>query len=538
MSRLLKSLVLAAVSLAPLASFAQQNRKPLRQAEDAVTDALRQAMMSGQSCRSTMQPRLEGLLREVRGLGNNADAYEVQRVERSVANAAASAGFANCPDNVLTSLYRADDALNDVRTSRWDNNGNGNGGRGRDRDRDDDDERSRFGEMSQLLLHNMQFEGENAVRVSVAELTLRNMSGQNFYLGARFKSLQGNWSEWTTTQTWRVPSDPFVWRNAFQHYFRFSTLAEEDFANGRFIAQISVFDARGRAVVTRETQFRADLPRLPNGPMPGNPGPGPGYPPPMTQRDCGTGPDVGCTMTRDGRLPMDGATFQGFLSSLQNNQNEILRQQMSQTMFNGNYVTALQFGMVLDLFRNDITRMQVATNGARRLVNPQHALAYTAKFPNTIHQRDYTQLISSQMNGVGQPPPVINQPPRPPPGPGPGYQVRDCGTGPEDQGCSMQRNGRWAMDGATWSSIYGALRNQQNEIYRRDMLQQLLANQMMTASQLGQLLDLFNNEIYRRDMANFCAPRVVNPMHALSLSNKFNNSIYQRDFVTLMSQQR
>ena len=62
--------------------------------------------------------------------------------------------------------------------------------------------------------------------------------------------------------------------------------------------------------------------------------------------------------------------------------------------------------------------------------------------------------------------------------------------------------------------------------------------QGLTAAQLGLLLDLFANEIYRFDVAKFCAPRVVNPMHALGLSGKFNNSIYQRDYVDLMSKQR
>lgn len=518
MHRLWKSLALVALTLSPVASYAQ-NRKPQRQAEDAVGDALKQSSRASPSCRSTMQPRLEALLREVRGLGNDADAWEVQRVERSVASAAASAGFANCPDGVLSALYRADDALNDVRRARWNDNGPRGG----------DDERSRFGDLKALQVDaNSRYDGERAVRVTVPELTLRNMRGQNFYLGARFKSLQGNWSEWTTTQSWSVPSDPFVWRNAFTHYFRASTLAEDDFANGRFVAQVSVFDARGRAIVTRDVQFRVNLPQLPSRPPPGLPPPG--LPPQGMQRDCGTGADVGCNLTRDGRLPMDAVTWAGFQRSLQT-ANELTRQQIAENIFAGNYVTALQYGVVLDMFRNDLTRMRVAEAGAVRLVNPQHALGYSTKFSNTIHQRDYVQLISSQQPG-------LQQPPRLPPGPGPGYQGRDCGVGFDDPGCSMQRNGRWAMDAATWSNVYAALRSQQNEIYRRDTLQQLLANQMMTAAQLGLVLDLFNNEIYRRDMAAFCAPRVVNPMHALGLSNKFNNSIYQRDFVTLMSQQR
>lgn len=517
MRRLMKSLVLAACALAPL-SAAAQNRRPLKQVEDAVNDASRQVRRASPQCKNVMESRLEVLTREVRDLGNDADAWEVQRVERSIAAAASSAGFANCPDGVLASLYRAGETIDDVRTSRWNQ-------RPGDRRDDEDDERSRFGEMKQLQVQtNAQFDGEPAVRISVPEVTLRNMRGQQFYVGARFKSLQGNWSEWTSTQQWTVPSDPFVWKNAFTHYFRASTLAEEDFANGRFIARVSVFDARGREVVSREVQFRTNLPQLP---------PGPSYPPVVQQRDCGTGPDIGCTMMRDGRMAMDAATFQGFQRALQANPSDLGRQQTAGSMFNTQYVTAVQFGLVLDMFRSEMSKMQVAQMAARRLVNPQHAIGYAEKFNSSIYQQQYTQLMAAQTGNVQQPPPGPGYPMPPPP-----VAVRDCGTGPNDPGCNMTRNGRWAMDAPTWSSVYGALRSQQNEIYRRDILQQLLANQMLTAAQLGLVLDLFNNEIYRRDMAAFCAPRVVNPMHALGLSNKFNNSIYARDFVTLMSQQR
>ncbi len=523
MRRLLKSLVLAACALAPL-SAAAQNRRPLKQAEDAMNEASRQVRRAGPQCRNVLESRIDGLLREVRALGNDADAWEVQRVERNVASVASSAGFANCPDGVLASLYRAGESLDDVRTSRWNQ-------RPDDRRNDQDDERSRFGEMKPLQVQaNAQFDGEPAVRVTIPEITLRNMRGQQFYVAARFKSLQGNWSEWTATQQWTVPSDPFVWKNAFTHYFRSSTLAEEDFAGGRFVARVSVFDARGREVVSREAQFRSNLPQLP---------PGPSYPPPLVQqRDCGTGPDLGCTMMRDGRWAMDAATFQGFQRALQANNGDLMRQQTAQTMFTSQYVTAVQFGLVLDMFNSEMSKMQVAQSAARRLVNPQHAIGYAEKFNNSLYQQQYTQLMAAQ-NGVGQP--------LPPPGPGPGYPmpppqqqvaVRDCGTGPNDVGCSMSRNGRWAMDAPTWGSLYNALRGQTNEIRRRDMLQQLFANQMLTAVQLGLVLDLFSNEIYRRDMAAFCAPRVVNPLHAVGLSNKFNNSIYARDFVTLMSQQR
>lgn len=543
MRRLVQSLVIAAFTLAPLTTSAQ-NRRPLQRAETAVADALRQVQRSGPSCRPALQSRIEGVQRDLRALDGDADAWEVQRVQTTLSALAGNAGFANCPDAVLNALYRANEALENVRTSRWNNR------RDDDRRDDDDNERSRFGELRQLQVQpNAQFEGEPAVRITVPELTLRNMRGQQFYLAARFRSLQGNWSEWTTTQTWAVPADPFVWKNAFTHYFRASTLAEEDFANGRFVARVAVFDARGREVVSREVQFRARLPQLP---------PGPVMPPPgFVQRDCGTGADVGCGMMRDGMLPMDGPTFLGLLQAMKSTPSEFSRREMMGRTLTNQAVTAVQFGMLLDLFNSEMTKLEIAVAGSLRLVNPQHALGYADKFNSSINKQRYVAALTSQP-AIGQPPPSPTPyqppPPAPPrpgqpgygpgpgydpgPGPGPGYGARDCGTGPNDPGCGMQRNGRWAMDGVTWNGVHSSLRGQSNEILRRDMLRTLVANQALTALQFGALLDLFDNEIYRMEIARIGAPLVVNPSHAIGFSNKFSNSFYARDFVTLMSQQR
>jgi hypothetical protein len=264
-------------------------------------------------------------------------------------------------------------------------------------------------------------------------------------------------------------------------------------------------------------------------------------------RDCGTGPDVGCGVMRDGRLPMDAVTFQGFMSSLQANRSELGRQQVAQTMLQGNTLTAIQYGLVLDLFQSELSKMQVAQVGAARLVNPQHALGYADKFRSNMNRTGYTQLISQQMQvmqgGVQQPlppppPPGGIRPPPPPPPGQPYQQARDCGTGPQDQGCMMSRNGLWAMDGATWGGFYAALRGQNNEIVRQQMCRDMLRNQALTALQLGMVMDLFNNELTRLDVAKGAASRVVNPMHALGWSSKFRNSILAQDYVSVMSAQR
>jgi hypothetical protein len=115
---------------------------------------------------------------------------------------------------------------------------------------------------------------------------------------------------------------------------------------------------------------------------------------------------------------------------------------------------------------------------------------------------------------------------------------RDCGTGPQDPGCAMRRNGMWAMDALAWAGLYISIRSTPNELTRQSMVQDALRGQALTAAQLGLLMDLFNNELLRLDMAKFAATRVVNPMHAIGLSTKFRNSILAQDYVTVMGRQQ
>ena len=250
-------------------------------------------------------------------------------------------------------------------------------------------------------------------------------------------------------------------------------------------------------------------------------------------------------MMRDGRYPMDGATFQGFMRSLQSNTSEMMRAQTVQTMFQNNSATAVQFGLVLDLFNSEMMKLAVAQWGAPRVVNPQHAIGYADKFNSNMNRTAYTNLMAQQMGGQPRQPPPPPPPPGnpynqqpPPPPPPPGNAMRDCGTGPQDPGCGMRRNGLWAMDANAWVGFYASLRANPNELVRNSMVQQTLMSQAITAAQLGLLMDLFVNELTRLEMAKFCATRVVNPMHAIGLSAKFRNSLLAQEYVTVMGRQQ
>ena len=111
-------------------------------------------------------------------------------------------------------------------------------------------------------------------------------------------------------------------------------------------------------------------------------------------RDCGTRSDEGCTTRRDGQLPMDASTWRGFYQSLKSENNEIVREEKAEKMLKRVYLTAAQFGMVLDLFQNEITRLDVAKVAAPRVVDPQHALGFSSKWNNSISGSEYTDLIT------------------------------------------------------------------------------------------------------------------------------------------------
>jgi hypothetical protein len=101
-------------------------------------------------------------------------------------------------------------------------------------------------------------------------------------------------------------------------------------------------------------------------------------------------------MTRDGKYAMDAETWRGFYQSLKSQPNEITREEMTEKMLKRNYLTAAQLGLMLDLFPNEITRLDVAKNAATHVVNPQHALGFSSKWQNSISASEYTDLISEQ----------------------------------------------------------------------------------------------------------------------------------------------
>jgi len=530
----LTAVVLLLPALA-LADPPREVKRRLNAAVSAVDEAQDAVSRAGRGCREAVSSDLDNVGDRLEGLRGNAKPRSIRRVQQLLQNVAQAAPLSGCPITVLESLQRAQDALEEARIAARPQ-------------ADEDDEDQDQGPPARVfatlqpikVTPNSVFENEPAVRLQVPELTLAGLRGQTFYLGARFRSYEGEWSEWVTTQRWSVPKDPFTWKNPFNHFLRYSRLAEEDFSDGRFVARVSIFDAQGNELATREATFRVRLPSLPPAPVVQ---PLPPQPPPVVvQRDCGTGPnDPGCTMARDGNWPMDAATFLGFLQSMRANGNEMLRLDMANSVLQRQYLTAAQLGMTMDFFANEMLKLELAKRAAPHVVNPQHALGLAAKFANNMLSTAFTQLMSQQsvrggpdVQGYGGLGLRGNQPPPPPPPP---PVVRDCGTG-QDPGCGMSRNGRWAMDAATYQGFMQSLRANSNEFGKESICESMFANSMVTAAQLGAVLDQFQNELTRMEVAKKAAPVVVNPQHALGFAAKWRNGLIGQEYTQLMASQR
>jgi hypothetical protein len=83
-------------------------------------------------------------------------------------------------------------------------------------------------------------------------------------------------------------------------------------------------------------------------------------------------------------------------ASLRGTMNEITRYQMLESLFGNQGVTAVQMGLLMDLFNNEITRLDVARFLASRVVNPQHTLGFSTRFQNSILGQDFVDTMAQQ----------------------------------------------------------------------------------------------------------------------------------------------
>lgn len=105
----------------------------------------------------------------------------------------------------------------------------------------------------------------------------------------------------------------------------------------------------------------------------------------------------------------------------------------------------------------------------------------------------------------------------------------DCGAG-EDPACANA-----TLDATAFRGLVQSLRSTQNELTKLDIVRNSVANQRLTAAQLGPVLDAFQNELLRLDAARAVVPTLVDRQHALVHASKWRNSLLAADFSKLLN---
>lgn len=398
------------LTLLPALALADNWRDAIWDAAEDMDEALGAARRGGPMCRNAMKGPIDQAIDEVDALISEPRSRRIGDVRYRVSGLAAQAQRSSCPEKVARNLSRAADSLDDARNDRR---------RERNRDRDRDDDRyappgvaqrvSTPAELAQLRIYpHTVHDTENVARVDVPEVRFHQMRGVQFRLGARVRAQNGQFGEWQVDQMYQVPQDEYVWPNAWTFYLRHSTLKGIDTANGKFVVRVSVLNENNEEVGAVDQPLEINF-RGPPAPAPAPvvvqpPGPvvvRPGGPharpiPTLMKRDCGTGDDPGCDLNRGGVLPMDRATFQGLMQSLQSTPADLSREQMVYAVLVNNGLTAAQLGLILDLFRSELSKLNVAKKAAPRLSNPGAALGFSSKFRSSLNQTEYVRLISAQ----------------------------------------------------------------------------------------------------------------------------------------------
>ncbi|MEZ0313432.1 MAG: RICIN domain-containing protein [Myxococcota bacterium] len=86
---------------------------------------------------------------------------------------------------------------------------------------------------------------------------------------------------------------------------------------------------------------------------------------------------------------------------------------------------------------------------------------------------------------------------------------RDCGTGNDDPGCNMQRNGDYPMEGTAFNAMLTGIKSTPAEPQRVNMVRQMVVNKWITAQQLGVIIDLFRSETQALEAVRGAAHRVI-----------------------------
>ncbi len=396
--------LLAILAFVPCLALANPFKDSIDDATDALEDAVKAANRGGSPNCKTLVNGIGRSIDDLESIRRGTTERRLNELLVNVTQLQVQSIQLGCPQKVADRVNLAVSTLNGAR-SQLDRDDDRKEHRHRHKDDDDDDRmppnnnpppppppgralEATLGELR--VIYGERVNGEAGVRVDLPSASVRGIGRTPFYFAGHIRSQAGEWTDWVAGPQYTAPSDPYVWNNVYTQFFPARLLRST--SGSQFLVRISMFDGNRNELAFKEA--RIDLVAA-GGPQ-GAPGPA-GPPPPAAARDCGTGDDPGCTMSRGrGGWAMDRDSFNGFYNSLRATPSDLTKADMCRSVLAANYVTAKQLGMVLELFNSDLTRLDVAKLAAPHTVNPMHALGLSTKFRSSLIAADFTKLMSEQ----------------------------------------------------------------------------------------------------------------------------------------------
>lgn len=113
----------------------------------------------------------------------------------------------------------------------------------------------------------------------------------------------------------------------------------------------------------------------------------------------------------------------------------------------------------------------------------------------------------------------------------------DCGAGPDDPGCGLERNGQRPMDAVAFTGLLSSLRSTPSDLSKEAQATKAMRRSLLTAAQLGLVMDEFSSDLSRLAVVRAVVGNVINPRHALGHSVKFSSALSREEYVDLLTQQ-
>lgn len=146
-------------------------------------------------------------------------------------------------------------------------------------------------------------------------------------------------------------------------------------------------------------------------------------------------------VARDDHRALGDEKWAALMSTLRATSSEISKRDMLTSSARSNYFTARQLVQALDLFRSEVTLLQVARAMVPHVIDPSNALGYGARMRSNINRERLVKLLTDAEPKPATKPPT-KTPPKPaerrcPPQPACGIACPNGNYAHDENGCSL-----------------------------------------------------------------------------------------------------